>query len=330
MLFDSVISSVGRTPLVHFRRLFDDTSFEVYGKLESANPGGSMKDRPALRMIETALEDGRIDGDTVVVESSSGNMGIGLAQVCGYHGIEFRCVVDPRTTDQNLRLLRAYGARLEVVEAPDPETGEYLPARLKRVQHILSTYENSFWPNQYANLENPAAHCDTTMSEIAEALDHHVDYLFCSMSTCGTARGCADYIRQSGMSTYIYGVDAVGSIISSNEKTERYIPGMGAGSLPDLHHDDIVDDYVRVTDADCVAGCRRLVDREAILAGGSSGGIMTAIRKIESRIAPGSTCVAIICDRGERYARTVYDDAWVSETLGEDVLLRIEQEMAIP
>src|SRR5262249_49479640 len=128
---DGVLSAVGRTPLVRLARLLPGAQFPVYGKLEALNPGGSMKDRPAALMIRRALDRSVIDHDTVVVESSSGNMGIGLAQACAYHGLRFICVTDSKTTAQNIAILKAYGADVECVTEPDPETGELLTARLK-------------------------------------------------------------------------------------------------------------------------------------------------------------------------------------------------------
>jgi len=246
-------------------------------------------------------------------------MGIGLAQACGYYGLEFRCVVDPRTTAQNIRMLRAYGARIEMVDKPDPETGEFLPARLKRVRHLLNTIDGSYWPNQYANEGNPEAHRLTTLHEIATALDNQVDYLFCATSTCGMVRGCSDYVRAHGLKTKVYAVDAVGSVIFGGEKARRRIPGMGAGRRPELFRDDMMDGFLRVTDLDCVIGCRRLVQEEAVLVGGSAGGVVMAVDRMRHQITPGSNCVMILCDRGERYLDTIYSNEWVAEHFGESV-----------
>lgn len=319
LLCESVLETVGNTPLVHLRQLFADAPFEVYGKFEAFNPGGSMKDRPARRIIEHALRDGVIDAGTTVIESSSGNMGIGLAQACRYHGLDFTCVVDPRSTSQNLRMLRAYGATIDLVSEPDPESGEFLPARLRRVQTLLNEIDNSFWPNQYANLDNPAAHRATTMREIDDALDGSVDYLFVSVSTCGTVRGCSEYIEANELDTTVVAVDAVGSLIFSDEKSTRRIPGMGAGKKPELFHPSISDDAVRVTDVECVAACRRLAHDEALLVGGSAGGALAAVQKTQDSIPSGSNCVVILCDRGERYLNTVFSDEWVEEELGVSV-----------
>lgn len=314
---DGILSAVGKTPLIRLRRLMPEARFQLFAKLEALNPGGSLKDRPALAILEDAFRSGAIGPGTVVIESSSGNMGVGLAQVCRYYGLRFLCVVDPKTSPTNLRVLRAYGAEIDLVAEPDPESGEFLQARLNRVRELLGSIENSFWPNQYANLQNPASHYSTTMHEIAMALDNKVDFLFVATSTCGTVRGCLEYVRQFGLDTKVIAVDALGSLIFSDVKAKRMVPGLGAGLRPPLGESLPIDECVHVTDADCVIGCRLLMSREAILAGGSSGGVLAAIEKFRGRIPDGANCVAILPDRGERYLDTLFDDDWVRGHLGE-------------
>ena len=314
---EGILSTVGNTPLIKLRRVFDDSQFHLFAKLEGFNPGGSAKDRPALNILEEAMEAGEIGPGSVIVESSSGNLGIGLAQACRYFGLRFICVVDPKTTQQNIHILRAYGAEIDLVSEPDPETGEFLHARIDRVRTLLQTIEDSFWPNQYASLANAGAHYKTTMREIAAALGGEIDYLFCATSTCGTLRGCAEYARDHNLSARIFAVDAVGSVIFGGKSAKRLIPGHGASRRPELYQPDLADECIHVTDLDCVIGCRRLVRSEAILAGGSSGGVLMAVDKVKHRIPRGATCVAIFHDRGERYLDTIYSDDWVEEHFGE-------------
>jgi len=304
-----ILTTIGRTPLVPLERYFDDPRFQLYAKLESFNPGGSIKDRPALHVLLRALERHEVKPGATVIESSSGNMGIGLAQVCRYFGLRFICVVDPKTTSQNIAMLNAYGAQLEIVTAPDPHTGEFLDARLTRVQELLAATPGAFWPNQYANLDNAYAH-RTTMREIVDALGR-VDYVFCAASTCGTLRGCAEYVREHRLPTRVSAVDAAGSVIFEHVPHKRLLPGHGASRHPELLRRDLVHSYTLITDLECIDGCRRLLQREAILAGASSGAILSAIEKRFCEIEPGSVCVAILADRGDRYLDTVYDDAWV-------------------
>jgi len=316
---DSILEAIGDTPLVRLRRLFP--ALEVYAKLEALNPGGSVKDRPAYRIIKKGMDNGTITPTTTIVESSSGNFAIGLAQVCRYLGLRFICVVDVKTTPQNVRILEAFGARVELVTAPDPLTGEYLQARLNRIHSILDAVPDCFWPNQYANWDNPGAHHDSTMPEIVDVLGPAIDYLFVATSTCGTLRGCAEYVREHELPTTIVAVDAVGSVIFGHPPGKRLLTGHGAGVVPALFSDDLAGRSVLVSDLECITGCRRLMRHEAIFAGASSGGIITAMERMAAggELEPGGRCVAILPDRGERYLDSVYSDDWVQSHLGVDV-----------
>jgi N-(2-amino-2-carboxyethyl)-L-glutamate synthase len=311
-----ILSVIGNTPLIRLTKALGNIPFKLYAKLESLNPGGSTKDRPAFSIIKRGLETGAIKPDTTIIESSSGNMGIGLAQACAYFKLRLICVVDPKTTMQNIHLLNSYGAEVDMVLQPDPRTGEFLQARINRVNYLLSKTENSFWPNQYANEYNPIAHHET-MREIASALDNQIDFLFCATSTCGTIRGCAEYLRTHCLSTRTIAVDAKGSVIFGGQKSKRLIPGHGAAVRPKLYQPDLADQCLLMTDLDCVVGCRRLVRSEAILVGGSSGAVIMAVERMRESIPPDSTCVVIFADRGERYLDTIYSDTWVSEHFGD-------------
>lgn len=313
---DGILSVIGNTPLVQLRRIFAGKPMNFYAKLEALNPGGSIKDRAAIGIVNDALRKGLLQPGATVIESSSGNMGIGLSQACRYLGLRFICVIDPKATSQNVALIRAYGAQIELVSEPDPETGEYLHARLKRVKELLAANEGSFWPDQYSNVSNSMAH-HQTMKEIVDALDGNLDAIFCSASTFGTVRGCAEHIRAEKLRTRVYAVDAVGSVIFGGQASKRIIPGHGAAIRPELYQDGLVDGYVHVSDLDCVVGCRRLVRHEAMMVGGSSGGTLMAVGKMLDEIPDGSTCVAIFPDRGERYLDTIYSDPWVENTFGD-------------
>jgi len=313
-----ILAAIGGTPLVRLENIFEPSHFNCYAKLEGLNPGGSSKDRPSVAIVERALQTGEIDSDTLIIESSSGNTGIGLAQVCAYHGLRFRCIVDPKVTKQNVDILAAYGAEIEIIESPDPLSGEFLPAKLKRINEILAKTENSLWVNQYASEENSAAHYRSTIKEILRDLDGHMlDYLFIATATCGTIRGCLDYLAEHGYPTKVIAVDALGSQIFSNHKHDRLVPGLGSAICPELTPKKGVHKYLHVTDIDCVVGCRRLARKEAILAGGSSGGVISAVDRMSKEIPENSTVVVLLPDRGERYLDTIYSDTWVQENLGD-------------
>lgn len=313
---EGVLDAIGETPLVLLKRLFPGSPHEIFGKLEYVNPAGSMKDRSALRMLREALAAQAIDARSVIVESSSGNMGIALAQACLYFGLRFICVVDRKITGHNLAILRAYGAEIEMVEEPEPETGEFLPARKRRIAELLRRVPRAYWPNQYANAANASAHRDGTMREIAEALGGKIDFVFCPTSTCGTIAGCRRYIVEHELATKVVAVDAVGSALFGSQRSPRRLPGLGSAERGTLFDPAWADVVVHVSDHECVAGCRRLLAREAILAGGSSGGGVAAVEKLRARIPARARCVIIIADRGERYLDTIYSDDWVRTELG--------------
>jgi cysteine synthase A len=310
MTQSGVLGAIGNTPLVSLKNIFKDLAFSLYCKLEMLNPGGSVKDRSAANMIKNAFADGRIDRDTVIIESTSGNMGVGLAQICSHFGVKLIVVVDAKTSSANIQILKAYGAEVCMIDKVDALTGQLLPARLQKVQELLKFYSNSFWPNQYGNLLNAAAHA-ATMHEIVESLGTAPDYLFCAISTCGTIRGCADYIQRYKYKTKVIGIDAEGSAIFGDKSINRLIPGHGAGIKPDLFQESSIKEHVLVSDKDCVWGCRKLLASEGIFAGGSTGGIVAAINKMASNFKDGETCVLIAPDRGERYLDTIYNDKWV-------------------
>lgn len=312
-----ILSAIGNTPLVELTRIFAESPFRLFAKLEGYNPGGSMKDRAAFNMLRTALDKGEIQPNTTVIESSSGNMGIGLAQACAYFGLPFICVIDPKATKQNVAILRAYGAKIDLVPKPDPITGEFLQARLNRIRQLQREIPNSWWPNQYSNINNSSAH-HITMHEIVTALNYELDYLICTTGTFGTLRGCAEYVRDHHLDIEIIGVDAVGSVIfNSPVQCNRLVPGHGSAVRSELFQEGLANRCVHVSDLDCIIGCRRLLKEEVIFAGGSSGAAIAAIDKIKEDIPAGSRCVVILSDRGERYLDTIYDDGWVANHFGE-------------
>lgn len=313
-----ILGAIGGTPLIQLEKYFAGSHFDCFAKLEGLNPGGSSKDRPSVAIVERAMQTGEINSETLVIEGSSGNTGIGLAQVCAYHGLRFRCLVDPKVTQQNLDILAAYGAEIEMIEHPDDATGEFLPAKLKRINQILDQTSNSFWVNQYASFENSGAHYRSTIKEILRDLDGRMlDYLFIATATCGTVRGCLEFLQDHGYPTRVVAVDALGSQIFSSHKHDRLVPGLGSAICPKLTPTDGIHKFVHVTDIDCVVGCRRMARTEAILAGGSSGGVISAIDRMRNEIPERATVVALLPDRGERYLDTIFSDEWVKANLGD-------------
>jgi len=327
---EGILSTIGHTPLVELNKLFPGQSGRFYAKLEMQNPGGSTKDRTALRMLENAIHEGKITKNSTVIESSSGNMAIGLAQVCRYHDINLVVVADPKINTRTVDILKAYGARIERVTRADSE-GNYLKSRLQRVKELLNRIPGGFWPNQYANELNPGAH-HQTMEEIIQALSRPPDYLLAATSTCGTIMGCAQYARANNLKTKMVAVDAVGSVIFDYPPGTRLIPGHGAGRKSALLDEKYIGHVFHITDEECVIGCRQLLFTEAILAGGSAGAVVMAAKKLQDIIPANSTCALIFSDSGERYMDTIYNDDWVESHFGRldwDSLYKTELKQEI-
>lgn len=309
---NGILEAIGLTPLICLTRYLDRNDVTLYAKLESQNPGGSAKDRPASQMLREAITSGKVNAGTTIIESSSGNMGIGLAQACRYYGLRFICVVDPRAQKQNLAIIRALGG--EIHKVTTPIDGDFLAARLARVCFLLENTSNSYWPNQYANSENPKAHELGTIREIDEAMEGNLDYLFVATSSTGTIQGCRNYLRSRNRKTEVVAVDAAGSVLFGGTAGRRTIPGLGAGREPALARNQSFNLIHRVTDLECVIGCRRAAATEAMLVGGSGGGVLEAIRARQHSLA-GKTCVAILHDSGTRYLDTVFNDEWVQKEM---------------
>lgn len=311
MVSASIIECIGGTPLVRLRRLFSGSP-QVFAKLELLNPGGSVKDRPARYIIERGLRDGTIAPGATVVESSSGNFGIALAMAARIYELDFICVVDPKISPLNLRILRQLGARVEMVQRPDP-FGGYLHTRLERVQELLLEVPGSYWIDQYANELNTRCHYDGIGSEIVEAFgEEPVDVLVAAVSTTATLLGAARRVRDSWPDVRVVAVDAAGSVIFNGaQPRKRDLPGIGSSRTPELLCEEEIDDVLYVDDYDSARGCRELLLGEGILAGGSSGAVIAAVQRLAPELPEGARVVTILPDRGERYMDLVYDDEWM-------------------
>lgn len=223
-IHDGVLNAIGSTPLVQLRRIIQRDDLELLVKLEYANPGGSAKDRPAAMMLQRAIARGDVAAGTTIIESSSGNMGIGLAQACRFHGLRFICVVDPRAQRQNLQIIEALGGQIELVEKP--LEGDFLAARIATVRRLLETIADSYWPNQYANQDNPRSHYEGTIAEVDDALRGEFDVLLVATSSTGTAQGCRDFLHDRGRDVQVIAVDSIGSVLFGGSAGPRMIPGL--------------------------------------------------------------------------------------------------------
>lgn len=309
MVHKSIASCIGNTPLVSLSRLFSEKNIQVHAKLEMLNPGGSVKDRPAKYIIEEGLRDGSIPEGAHLVESTSGNLGVALAMLCRVYGLQVTCVVDPKASKTNLQIMQAYGANVDMVTEKD-EQGGYLESRIKRVKTLLETMPGSVWINQYANVRNWKSHYHGEGQELVNQVPESPDYLVAGVSTSGTILGISRRLREAFPKLRVIGVDAVGSVLFGPTTGTRELPGIGASRVPELLVREEIDDVIYVNDLESCQGCLDLLACEGIFAGGSSGSVVAAIRKLIPDIAPGSNILTLFPDRGDRYLDLVYSAEW--------------------
>jgi 2,3-diaminopropionate biosynthesis protein SbnA len=294
----------------------------LFLKCEGFNFAGSIKVKAALGMVEAAERAGVLRPGSVLVESSSGNLGVALSIIAATRGYGFICVTDSRCNPTTHRMMEAFGAKVHTVREPDPHGG-YLGARINYVQALCVADARHVWLNQYANPNNWGAHMRTTAPAIAREFPQ-LDVLFVGAGTTGTLMGCARYFQQRNEQghrpVHVVAVDAVGSVTFGTEAAPRMIPGLGTSVRPAQLDESFIDEVIHVEEEDTVRACRRMAGN-GFLFGGSTGTVVSgAMSWLAANDAPGLTAVAIAPDLGERYIDTIYDDGWVTEALGAGVL----------
>jgi N-(2-amino-2-carboxyethyl)-L-glutamate synthase len=281
----------------------------LYLKIEGLNTGGSIKLKTARGILEGAELSG-VDLNRVrIIESTSGNLGVALAVICAAEGYRLTCVTDPNSNAASVAVMRALGAEVVVVKERD-ENGGFLGSRISYIHQRLEQEPDLFWVNQYANPDNPLAHERTTAPAVLDEFER-VDHLFVGVGTGGTLMGVTDYFRTHSPKTRIVAVDTVGSVNFGSEPKRRLIPGLGTSRRPELLSPDAPDEVVLVPEDDTVRECRWLARTSGLLAGGSTGTVLAAIRSKAAEISPDDTVVAISPDLGERYLDSIYNDDWV-------------------
>jgi len=296
-LYNNVVELIGNTPLIKLNRILEENSAEIYVKLESFNPAGSVKDRIALNMIEDAEAKGKIKKGDIIIEPTSGNTGIGLALVCAVKGYRLILVMSESMSFERRNLLASYGAELVLTPARDGMQGA-----IDKANEILKGHPEYFMPNQFENPANPAMHKKTTAVEIWEAMDGRIDAFVAGVGTGGTITGVGEFLKEKNPDIKIIAVEPAGSpVLSGGRPGPHKIQGIGAGFIPKVLNRGIIDRVITVGDDDAFKMAKRLAREEGLLVGISSGANMMAALQIAKEMGKGRRVVTVLPDTGERY-----------------------------
>jgi cystathionine beta-synthase/cysteine synthase A len=304
---------VGNTPLIQLQNLVGRNEANIILKMEKNNPAGSIKDRPALFIIEEAERRGLLKPHGTIIESSSGNFGISLAMIGAAKGYRVIILVDPKTTPVNLAILKAYGAEVIVVTEQD-DSGSYHKTRISLANKLHREIPNSFRPDQCFNPFNAEAHYSKTAPELLQQCDGHIDIVILTVSTGGQIGGISRYLKETDSQVKIIAVDAVGSTVFGGQAHSYLLPGMGLSWTPvNINNLRYIDIIYKVPDEDAFMTCRALARHEGILCGGSTGAAVFVALKTSRQLESSKRILCIAPDNGERYLHSIYDDRWMQE-----------------
>lgn len=320
-VYDNILETIGKTPLIRLNRVGRSSPCSIYAKLEFLNPGGSVKDRIGITMINEAEKEGRLKPGGTVVESTSGNTGVGLAIACAIKGYKAIFVMPDKMSQEKIQLLRAFGAKVVITPtavAPEDPRSYYSVA-----DRIVAETPNAVLANQYHNPENPRSHYLTTGPEIWEQTQGKVTDVVAGMGTGGTITGVGRYLKEHNPGVRMIGVDPTGSILMETwqqgkvpddvKATTYKVEGIGEDFLPTSLDLSVIDDVIRVTDKESFLWTRRLVKEEGIFCGGSSGSAVAAAVRYAQNLSTDRLVVVILPDSGSRYLSKVFDDKWMRE-----------------
>ncbi len=318
--YDNVLETVGNTPLIKLHKSVHEIPATVFAKVETFNPGHSIKDRMAIQMIDDAEKAGLLKPGGTIIECTSGNTGMGLALVAAVRG--YRCIFT--TTDkqskEKIDMLKAMGAEVYIcptdVPADDPRSYYSVARRLSE------EIPNSFWCNQYENPSNPKAHYLTTGPEIWRQTDGKITHLVVGVGTGGTISGTGRYLKEQNPDIVIWGIDTYGSVFKKYHETGQYDPeeiypylteGIGEDIIPGNVDFDIIDHFEKVTDKDAALAARRLAREEGLLMGYSAGAALAGLHQLREQLTSNDVVVVIFHDHGSRYIKKIYNDEWMRQ-----------------
>ncbi len=312
--YPSVLDLVGSTPIVRLDRISRDVPGQILAKLEYMNPGGSVKDRIGLAMIEAAERDGLLRPGGTIVEPTSGNTGAGLAIAAAIKGYRCIFVMPDKMSQEKIAILRAFGAEVVItptaVEHDSPESYYSVSSRL------AEEIPGGFKPDQYSNMANPDAHYHSTGPEIWEQTGGEIDAIVISVGTGGTISGVGRYFKEQKPAVLIVGADPEGSVYTSSDPSDLqpyFVEGIGKDTWPDTMDPKVVDEWIRVSDRDSFLTARRLAREEGLLAGGSSGTTVWAALEVARRLGPDAKVLTMLPDSGRSYLSKFLDDKWMLE-----------------
>lgn len=303
---------LGNTPMHPIYLVIGGIARKIHLKLECDNPTGSVKDRTGYSLIQTLEAQGLLNKRSVVIESTSGNLGTALSFLCKLKGCQFVAVIDPKTTQENLAKMQALGAQIEMVDQPD-ENGGYLLSRLQRVAGLCQGSPAYVWTDQYSNPANPRIHYLSTGPEIYRQMHAEVDALFMAVSTGGTLAGVGRFFREVSPTTAIIGVDAHGSVIFGTPPAPRTLTGIGASRPSSFITRDLYDEHMLVRDEEAFAFCRALWETTGLKVGGSSGAVLAACAKYLQAHPEVRNVVCLCADRGDNYTTTIFNNDWIQQ-----------------
>ena len=324
-VLDTFLDAMGDTPLVRLHTVTRGVRSTVLAKLEMLNPGGSVKDRIGIRMIQAAERDGLLKPGGTIVEPTSGNTGHGLAIAAAIRGYKCIFVMPDKMSQEKISLLRAYGA--EVVICPTAVSPESPESYYRVADRLAEEIPGAYQPNQYFNPENPTTHYETTGPEIWRQTDGAIDVFVAGVGTGGTITGVGRYLKEQNPNVMIVGADPEGSVYSGDEPRPYLVEGIGEDFWPDTFDPSIVDRYVKVSDRDSFRTARAVTRQEGILIGGSAGSAVYAALQVARELDETKTIVVLLPDTGRQYLSKVYSDSWMLQhgMLDRPDVIRVEE-----